>query len=142
MFASLQTSPKLWLKTWIDWFSWQRTMIQNLIVPLLLSFLTYYYLPAPETNLLGKEIELSMMLFFFKKWWHYFQLSSSPVMKTFHRTCWRKLENWSKHKHKQIFDIRFLPETLKICFSSLADTDLEFYKMLMVTWSTLTWKAK
>jgi len=27
-------------------------MIQNLIVPLLLSFLIYYYLPAPETNLL------------------------------------------------------------------------------------------
>jgi len=27
-------------------------MLQNLIVPLLLSFLTYYYLPAPETNLL------------------------------------------------------------------------------------------
>ena len=31
-----------------------QSLVQNFIVPLLLSTLIYFYLPTPETNLLGK----------------------------------------------------------------------------------------
>ena len=89
-------------------FSWQRTMIQNLIVPLLLSFLTYYYLPAPETNLLGKTNINDRDVVF----------SNDIIFSCFSVQRWKPFkehvgENW---KIEVSTNIRFLPETLNIIF--------------------------
>ena len=92
-------------------FSWQRTMIQNLIVPLLLSLLTYYYLPAPETNLLGKTNINDRDVVF----------SNDIIFSCFSVQRWKPFkehvgENW---KIEVSTNIRFLPETLNIFCSQI-----------------------
>ena len=49
-----------------------QSLVQNFIVPLLLSTLIYFYLPTPETNLLGEFLCLKWIC-----WWKFWLFLSS-----------------------------------------------------------------